>query len=135
MSTTTTNYGFIKPELTDAADITAMNSNWDKIDEELGKVSTNVGGRSTMVEYTLLANTWQFSGVSNYYVWNNSNIVSASQIIELVPSQSITAEQLEALQAANIIGTEQSIGRVTLTAYGDVPTIDIPVIFIIRGDA
>lgn len=32
MSTTTTNLGLIKPELTDAADITAMNPNWDKLD-------------------------------------------------------------------------------------------------------
>ena len=35
MSTTTKNYSLIKPELTDAADITAMNQNWDKIDDEL----------------------------------------------------------------------------------------------------
>lgn len=33
MSTTTKNFGLIKPELTDAADITAMNENWDKIDD------------------------------------------------------------------------------------------------------
>lgn len=38
MSTTTTNYGLVKPELTDAADITAMNQNWDIIDEELGNI-------------------------------------------------------------------------------------------------
>ena len=37
MSTTTKNYGLVKPELTDTADITAMNENWDKIDEELKK--------------------------------------------------------------------------------------------------
>ena len=37
MSMTTTNFGLIKPELTDAADITAMNPNWDKIDTELNK--------------------------------------------------------------------------------------------------
>lgn len=37
MSTTTTNLGLIKPELTDVADITAMNPNWDKIDTELKK--------------------------------------------------------------------------------------------------
>lgn len=37
MSTTTPNYGFIKPELTDAADITAMNENWDKLDVEISK--------------------------------------------------------------------------------------------------
>ena len=35
MSTTTTNLGLIKPELTDVADITAMNQNWDIIDENL----------------------------------------------------------------------------------------------------
>ena len=32
MSTTTTNHNFIKPELTDPADITAYNGNWDKLD-------------------------------------------------------------------------------------------------------
>lgn len=42
MSTTTKNYSLIKPELTDAADITAMNPNWDKIDEELNGVTKNV---------------------------------------------------------------------------------------------
>lgn len=35
MSTTTTNYGLIKPELPDIADITEMNPNWDTIDIEL----------------------------------------------------------------------------------------------------
>ena len=33
MSTTTPNYGFVKPELSDIADITVMNENWDKVDE------------------------------------------------------------------------------------------------------
>lgn len=32
MSKTTTNLGLIKPELSDPADITALNENWDKID-------------------------------------------------------------------------------------------------------
>lgn len=35
MSTVTTNYGLVKPELTDAADITATNGNWDTIDQKL----------------------------------------------------------------------------------------------------
>lgn len=37
MSTKTKNYEFVKPELTDTADITATNGNWDKVDEELKK--------------------------------------------------------------------------------------------------
>lgn len=39
MSTTTTNFGLFKPELTDVADITKMNPNWDVIDEELRKLA------------------------------------------------------------------------------------------------
>lgn len=35
MSTLTTNYGFIKPALTDPANITSFNVNWDVIDEKL----------------------------------------------------------------------------------------------------
>ena len=35
MSTTTTKLGLVKHEMTDAADITAMNGNWDKIDTKL----------------------------------------------------------------------------------------------------
>ena len=33
MSTKTTTYEFVKPALTDAADITSTNENWDKVDE------------------------------------------------------------------------------------------------------
>lgn len=35
MSTTTTNFGLLKPGSTDPADITKFNENWDKIDREL----------------------------------------------------------------------------------------------------
>lgn len=50
MSTTTTNLNLIKPELTDAADITAMNENWDAIDELLSELSEN----SNLITYTAL---------------------------------------------------------------------------------
>lgn len=42
MSTTTPNLGLVKPELTDMADITAMNANWDKIDEEVTKQASKI---------------------------------------------------------------------------------------------
>lgn len=42
MSTTTTNYGFIKPALTDVPDITAPNGNWDTVDRKLKEHDTAV---------------------------------------------------------------------------------------------
>ena len=38
---TTKNFGLIKPELTDAADITTYNPNWDIVDAELNDLSVN----------------------------------------------------------------------------------------------
>lgn len=39
MSTTTLNYKMFKPELSDPADITKMNPNWDTIDAELNRLN------------------------------------------------------------------------------------------------
>lgn len=83
------------------------------------------------VSVTLTASGWS-EGV---YIWSDADIKSADQIIELVPASTITADQLTVLQGANIVGTAQAAGSLTMTAYGEVPTIDIPVVFIIRGDA
>ena len=55
MSTTTTNFGLVKPELTDAADITAMNPNWDTIDEELVNLQETIDNfESSDLTYTEL---------------------------------------------------------------------------------
>lgn len=59
---TTTNFGFNKPEMTDAADITATNENWDKIDEGLyytshAKLLTSADNLNTITE-------------SGHYYWN-----------------------------------------------------------------
>lgn len=46
MSTTTKNYKLIVPALTDVADITALNENWNKIDTELAKrVTLDTNGK------------------------------------------------------------------------------------------
>lgn len=60
--------------------------------------------------------------------------LAADANVEIIPSPAITAAQMEALQGANIIGTAQAAGSVTLTAFGDVPEINVPVHVIVRGD-
>lgn len=49
MATTTTKYGFIKPQLTDAADITATNVNWDKVETELDGLNTTIGEQGNTI--------------------------------------------------------------------------------------
>lgn len=134
MSTKTTNFELVKPDLTDAADITATNPNWDLIDEKLASLEDfangNYADKSVTIHTTLFAENWE----DNAYKWENENILSKDQVIELIPRATITSDQLSALQYANIVGTSQTVGSITLTAYGELPTMDIPVTFIIRGD-
>lgn len=50
MALRTNNFGLIKPELVDPADITAFNENWDKIDEQLLKAGESGGSDITGTE-------------------------------------------------------------------------------------
>ena len=49
MSTKTTNFEFLKPELTDNADITQYNSNWDKVDTKFKSIEDSLGNVATDV--------------------------------------------------------------------------------------
>ena len=49
MSTTTTNFGLVKFDLNDPADITQLNVSMDKIDEQLGKAIYSVTVSNTVV--------------------------------------------------------------------------------------
>ena len=46
MSTRTEKLGLIKPELSDPANITAMNENWDKLDQHTHNVADLIGVQS-----------------------------------------------------------------------------------------
>ena len=77
----------------------------------------------------LLGSSWS----NKKYTVTNSAI-TATNVVELYPAPTITNEQFEALQSANVIGGTQTTGSIELKAMGDVPTIDIPVVFLVRGD-
>lgn len=74
MSTTTPNFELIKPELTDPADITAINQNWDKIDEELKKGEALVVTATIMPSSVTLDKTFD----EIYTAWSNGTKVYMS---------------------------------------------------------
>jgi hypothetical protein len=60
--------------------------------------------------------------------------VTTTSVNEILPGASITADQLTALQAANLQDGGQAAGSITLLAYSDKPAIDLPIRVIVRGD-
>ena len=88
-----------------------------------------LGDLPTLSSINLLASNW--SGVNYTLTVPGVNMNSA---VEVLPGLSITEDQLEALQGANIQDGGQAAGSITLKAFGDVPTVDIPIRIIVRGD-
>ena len=64
----------------------------------------------------------------------SNEAITATSPVELLPGENITADQLKALQLANIVHGGQIAGQITLKVMGKVPTIEIPLRFIIRKD-
>ena len=91
-------------------------------------------GASETVTATLLAASWTGDAAPYTYTLAVTG-VTANSNQELLPALNITKEQLTALQAANIQDGGQTADSVTLTAFGDKPTIDLPIRVIVRGDS
>ena len=84
---------------------------------------------STTVNITLYAETWK----DGAYTITNELITSTSNQ-EIVTAIGITVEQYNAFSAAMIVDGGQSAGSMTLKALGTVPTINIPIRIIYRGE-
>lgn len=84
---------------------------------------------STTVNMTLYAETWN----NGTYTITNDLITSTSNQ-EIIPAVEITAEQYKAMGAAMIVDNGQTTGSMTLKALGTVPTTNIPIRIIYRGE-
>lgn len=60
--------------------------------------------------------------------------VTANSIIDLSVPTDITSTQLDALLNAKLVPTNQAAGTFTLTAFGTIPTVTIPLVAIIGDD-
>lgn len=94
---------------------------------------TDYSGPKATVTATLLASGWTSSEAPFVYTLAIAG-VTATSYQELLPAVNITAEQLKALQAANITDGGQAAGTMTLKAYGKVPAVDIPIRVIKEGE-
>ena len=90
-------------------------------------------GPKATVTATLLASGWTGSEAPFVYTLAIAG-VTATSYQELLPAVNITAEQLKALQAANITDAGQAAGTMTLKAYGKKPAVDIPIRVIKEGE-
>ena len=103
------------------------NSNMEKIDTALGEKAN----LSVAINAVLLMSAW--SDDSPYVQTISVEGLNADQNGIITIGQNITTEQPEDVVAADMRISDQADGSLTVTAYGDKPTCDIPVTIILLG--
>lgn len=106
--------------------ITELQQGFNELEE---KIPQDIPGKSVAINHTMVATGWS----DGTYTFTDERIL-ADSYVEFAPQNTTTAEQITAIQKANIICKVQAAGSLTLQALGEVPSIDVPVVFIIRGD-
>lgn len=110
-----------------ATDINATNSAVNANSGNISVLQQTI--KTTTKNITLTAASW-----SNGSYTISDSLITASSIQEIIPATSISADQYKALVKASIVATGQSVGSITIKAFGTVPSIDIPITVIFRGE-
>lgn len=97
-------------------------------DITLTAADVNAAAKSSSVEVTLTSSAWS-SGAQTVSVTG----LGATQNGVVGVSKSATADQREAARAAALSVTAQAAGSLTITADGDVPTVNIPLTVTLMG--
>lgn len=95
---------------------------------------TTKAEKSKTSNYTLSSTGWEGSEAPFTFVLNNVSGVTDSNNVELVVPSDINLEQVESYKSASIVNGTQAANSITLKAYGEKPTIDLPITVIVRGD-
>lgn len=94
---------------------------------------SNKADKATQITTTLSASAWTGSTAPYTYALSVSNITTSINVDITYNAETITEEQYNALSDAKIIQAVRSSGKITFTAYGEKPTVNIPIIVTIGG--
>lgn len=103
------------------------NSNMQKIDDALGKKAN----LSISKDIILSANDWSNTAPYVQTVAVEDVTADINGVISI--AQNVTTEQLEMVYDAALRISGQADGSITITADGDKPTVDIPLLLILIG--
>ena len=86
---------------------------------------------SKTLEISIESSGWSGDEIQYSYVINDVNITT-SNILDLIINAN-TKELLDMVGKAKISGYLQETGKITIYAWGEKPTEDIPAYLIVRG--
>ena len=102
------------------------------------KITTNANNiaklNSKIQNVTLSSSSWSGSEAPFSYTVSNSNVTSTSKVVEIMPANGATNEQLQAYLSAGLCGGATGTGTITIKAFGKKPEVNIPITVVVRGE-
>ena len=102
------------------------------------RITTNANNitklNSKIQNITLSSSSWSGSEAPFSYTVSNSNVTSTSKVVEIMPANGATNEQLQAYLNAGMCGGATGTGTITIKAFGEKPTTNIPITIVVRGE-
>ena len=89
---------------------------------------------SKLIDVTLNSSSWSGNNAPYTYSISNSSITDDNEAVEIAPNNNASSEQLLAYMACGLCGGTISSGKIILKAFGKKPSINIPIVMIIRGE-
>lgn len=142
MATQTTNYRFTKDAGAEYYDVTKVNANLDAIDaaikeaqdtvDEVGFELDSKANKSSVVIATLTVAGWTGT-VAPYSQLVAVDGVTATNNCSLSVGQGAAAAQYVAASDGQLLPSAQAVNSITIKAFGDKPTVDIPISVLILG--
>lgn len=96
-----------------------------------GNVLEAINNTATIVDVTLTAAGWKGSSAPFSQTFT-VNGVTPNNTVEIIPNANITAAQVTAMASAMIVTGTQAANSVTLKAFGEKPTISLPITVIVK---
>ena len=105
---------------------------FSEFDSKINSIEIDKASKSIVLEETIKASNW--TGTSAPYT-NKILIESVEEdtIVELVLPSGMTSTEKMAYQDAQILNGSQENGSITIKSWGIKPSIDLPVVLIVRG--
>ena len=102
------------------------------------KITTNTNNiaklNSKIQNITLNSSSWSGSSAPYSYTVSNSNVTSTSKVVEIMPANGATNEQLQAYLSAGLCGGATGTNTITIKAFGKKPATNIPITIVVRGE-
>lgn len=104
------------------------------IENDIADLTDRKADKAISISATLTTTGWSGSGAPYTQTVSAPGVTAdPAQVVNVSAAENLTADQYEAVTGAQLWGKSKSVNSIVVAAYGDKPTVNIPIVITIYG--